>query len=534
MKMIDKCRSILITFDLIGLSPQLYMFSNKRYKSFFSSIISILIILFSIIFAIYSLFDYLKYQSPIVAFSKDSDIETKRELVLKDIFLMFQIVDSSTLNYVDDSVAYLKAQFTEIYDNGNISGIPLEIERCEVGKNINIKFKKMIEDKYKFERTVEDFYCLKPKDNISIYFYPNVAYSFIEINIIIKNNSKYIPEKLQAMIVSENDLINHYNKDNPITNFFIYQILTSFSSSEYTKIYYDYQYIKYESDDGLFYKNSKTLSGMSFSGMTFYKGIQDDYNLQRDFQNSSESNIGNIKLEINKTHFDNYNRSYKKLQSLLAEVTSVVSLLFEIGRQISSFLCEKKMSTDIVYDLLNQDKKYIPIKLTHIKNLTKNNQKKNSEFSSDRKKINPELMNKDNYNDNTREEKNEIIKLDKSRENLRIKKDSNEEKNINNKFMKKINYFYILKSYFCFKDNKSKLIELCHKLVIEDMSVERILQRFYNLERIYYSFLKEEKGKIKLIKIKRFNEINKCIMDINNEIYNSKNKKESENNKENT
>ena len=66
------------------------------------------------------------------------------------------------------------------------------------------------------------------------------------------------------------------------------------------------------------------------------------------------------------------------------------------------------------------------------------------------------------------------------------------------------------------------------------MSVERILQRLYNLERIYFSFLKEEKGKIKLIKIKRFKEINKCLLDINNEIYNSKNKIKSENNKDNT
>ena len=529
--MIDKCKSILITFDLIGSSPQLYMFNNKRYKSFFSSIISILIILFSIIFALFSIFDYMKFQSPIVAFSKDSDLNTERQIMLKDIFLMIQIVDSSTLNYVNDSVAYLKAQFTEIYDNGNISGIPLEIEKCKIGKNINIKFKDIIEDKYKFERTIEDFYCINPKDNISIFYYPNIGYSFIEINIIIKNNSEYIPEKLQAMIVTENDLIDHNNKDNPITSFFIYHISTSFSSSEYTKIYYDFQYIKYESDDGLFYKSSRTLSGISFSGMTFYKGIKDTYNLQRDFEKSSESNIGNIQFEINKSHFDHYSRSYKRLQGLLAEVMSVVSLLFEIGRQVFSFLCEKKMNTDIVYDLLNQDKKYIPIKLIQINNLTKNNPKKN-EISSDRKKINPELMNK--INDNTHDEKNEIIKLDKSRENLKMKNEPNEERNINNKFMKELNYFHIIKSYFCFKDNKSKLIQLCHNLVMEDMSIERILQRLYNLERIYYSFLKEEKGKIKLIKIKRFKEINKCIMNINNEIYNSKNINESENNKENT
>ena len=133
--MIDKCNSLLITFDLIGTSPQLYMYSNKRYKSLFSSIISILIILFSIIFALFSIFDYLKYQSPIVSFSKDSDLNTKREIILEDILLMIQIVDSSTINYINNSVAYLNALYIQIYDNGNISGIPLEVERCELGKN---------------------------------------------------------------------------------------------------------------------------------------------------------------------------------------------------------------------------------------------------------------------------------------------------------------------------------------------------------------------------------------------------------------
>ena len=81
---------------------------------------------------------------------------------------MFQIVDSTTLNSVNDSEAYFSAIFTEIYDNGNISGIPLEIEKCKVGKNVNTKYKEMIEDKYKFERANEEFYCINPKDNISI------------------------------------------------------------------------------------------------------------------------------------------------------------------------------------------------------------------------------------------------------------------------------------------------------------------------------------------------------------------------------
>ena len=53
--MLNKAESLLYEFDLIGITPQLLIFKNKRYKTFFSSILSILIIFISIIFTIVSL-----------------------------------------------------------------------------------------------------------------------------------------------------------------------------------------------------------------------------------------------------------------------------------------------------------------------------------------------------------------------------------------------------------------------------------------------------------------------------------------------
>jgi len=52
--------------------------------------------------------------------------------------------------------------------------------------------------------------------------------------------------------------------------------------------------------------------------------------------------IGTIEFGINKSNFDNYKRSYQRLQSLLAEIISVINLLFEVGRQISNILGGKK------------------------------------------------------------------------------------------------------------------------------------------------------------------------------------------------
>ena len=53
--MYKKFRSIIYAFDIIGSTPQLLIFNNSRYKSTFSSIASILIILFSVAYTAFSL-----------------------------------------------------------------------------------------------------------------------------------------------------------------------------------------------------------------------------------------------------------------------------------------------------------------------------------------------------------------------------------------------------------------------------------------------------------------------------------------------
>ena len=73
--------------------------------------------------------------------------------------------------------------------------------------------------------------------------------------------------------------------------------------------------------------------------------------------------FGTIILTLNKSNYDFYRRSYKKMQTLLAEIMSIVNLLFEIGRQILSFLNEKKMSIDIIRTLFNIEKKSRKYKL---------------------------------------------------------------------------------------------------------------------------------------------------------------------------
>ena len=288
----------------------------------------------------------------------------------------------------------------------------MDIENCELGKNIDIKYKDYVENKYKFNRAISDFFCINFKgQDLPLFYLPDVGYSYFSLHILKNKQIDFPPERIQSLISSENDLINHYNKKKPITQNHIHHFTTSFSSTEFTNILYTFQYIKYESDEGFFYDNTKELDGMSFSDMSFYK-IKNSNALNDDNDNNNDSRIGTITIEVNKAHFDNYKRSYKKLQSLLAEVMSVISLLFEIGGQVSTFLCEKKMSKDIIFNLINNihSNQKIKLNLPNNKINILNTEHKNREFNRKRK-VNQRIS-KNSYNLNSYE-----VKINKEKAN---------------------------------------------------------------------------------------------------------------------
>ena len=512
--MFKNCKTFLYTFDLIGVVPQLLIFNNKRYKSILSSIISIIIFLCSLGIIIFSLIQYFKYQKPIISYSKGNDEETERSMILNDSLIMFQLVDPTTTQYINSSIAYFKAHYKSIYDNGKIEDGTLTIERCELGKNINIKYSEIIDGKNKFGRPISEFFCFSFDNNISLFYHPNIGFNSFYLDIIMKNHTNYSPENIQALIVTGNDLIDHNNKNNPINQNYVFHLTTGFSSLEYTTINYNFQYIKYESDDGMIFQKSKIFNGILFSDTNFYKNIRDNYNFKEDIKKSNEITIGNIDFQINKSYYDNYRRTYSRLQTLLAEVTSVISLIFEIGRQLSIILFEKKMKKDIIKSFIAKKEISQNNKKIHL-------QKNNENDISERKKIKEKINKKEKNNLSDYLDKNHQNKYNEN--NLYIPKNNihRNEKissiNIKKDILKKINVFHIIKSFFCFNDNKTKLINLCCDIINEDMCIERILGRFYKLEKMYNYFSNIEEEKINIIKNKRFKEVNKYIYLISKE-----------------
>ena len=337
--MANKVITFLYNFDIVGPNPKLYIFNNERYQTLLSLVLSILIILISIAFILYSIIDYFENYRPTVVYSKSNDEEEQRKIPLKDTLLMFQFVTIPTLDKINDSIIFFEGKYSAIYDNATSENFELNIENCKFGKNLNYKYKNFFQEKVssltldynKTDKNFEDFYCISSENkNLNLFYYPNIGYSTINLEIIMNNQNISSPEDISIMMIYENNLINHDDKKSPISEGISYQFIQGFSSNEETMINFNFQYLKYETDDALFFENQKYLTGMSFLDMTYFKNINENRNLNT----NNTSKIGSFTIAFNKSNYDYYRRTYKKLQSLLAEITSTVSLLVDIGSLI--------------------------------------------------------------------------------------------------------------------------------------------------------------------------------------------------------
>ena len=89
--------------------------------------------------------------------------------------------------------------------------------------------------------------------------------------------------------------------------------------------------------------------------------------------------------------------------------------------------------------------------------------------------------------------------------------------------MKNLKVIHIIKSFFCFKDKKTQLINLCDRAINKDLCAESILKRLYKLENFCNIFV--EKDKVKLGDEEEIFQIKNLIIGINRELNEKEEKK---------
>ena len=254
---------------------------------------------------------------------------------------------------------------------------------------------------------------------------------------------------------------------------------------------YEFQYIKYVIDNGLFFQNPNEINAIQFSKIT--------HEIDKEKTDFYEFLIS-IELKINKIYYDYYYRSYEKIQSAITDILTTVNLIFTMGSKISFFILNKYMSKDIIKKLMIENE--IPKrnqKIFHINKIL-SSEKKIKE-NEEKNNINSENMLKRS----NKIETNLSTKLtEKPKHRLQIPK-----KEI---IINKINYFDVIKSIVCCRYKKNELFEICNKIVNEDICIDNIIKRIYKLERSYYIIPKQRWNKIKLDKNQRFKDINNFFL----------------------
>ena len=458
--MVFKSKEILLKCDFIGFIPEFRILDETRYKSIFSSILSIILIFFSIIFVIYSLKEFL-HQIPKVEYYKNNDFTTNKTFVISDSLLMFQpnffcfsnLSVNATIDIFSDVARSIK-EFT--------------LEPCELGKNINIKHKELIEKFETYERLkFKEYYCINYNgSNLTLYSYPSLDNEH-ETSLIFRMTADCEDYMVNFKLVTENDFIDHNKKDNPIVPY--YQKNDFSFENERKNLVYNYQYIKYESDNGIFFNDKTIFNGIGVFGSNSFD--------RHDMTNP----IIYISFKMNSSNYDLYKRTFVKFQSFIADVWSLINLLISISKIITEFLLYKKMNKDIIKNIITNEKKEI---IPH-KKLKKIFDIDDSKVEKFEKKINE---------NNVFEEKiNSKISLENYNKDS-VLEFENEDKNII-KVMKNLNFINTIKSFFCFRDKKLKLINLCNDIVNKDICIERILKRLYILENEYNSLIEGNKSR---------------------------------------
>ena len=493
--MCSNAKLFFYSFDFIGIVPQFRIFNYDSYKSIFSTIISIIITISSIVFTIYSIIDYIKFNNPSISYLIRFDNALNNTIFLKDTLFMFRAF-RTYLDSKETDLNYIGYYFS------NFKNIELNIEHCQIGKNINIKYKDDLE-KNKYIDKINKYYCISSEhENLPLFYNPgliNDEKSLINI-FVLNDNNTCLDNYINIELITENDLIDHDNKANPIV-VSTYYYNGYYDCDEYFYIDYKFELIKYETDNGYFFNNFKNFSGVGIS----------DISLKNDYVSSS---LGEITFQQSEKNYSHYKRSYEKIQSLLANIMSVINFLIVLGKAISNILLKKKMNKDIVKSLLNRNI-YSEIK-EH--SLIENNKKTKKLFTnlnkrvinSERKDINKDITKRSNNKDNS----NKLFKIKLSKNDLFLEentKRTKRKKNVKNYILKKINFGNIIKSYFCCKDKKTNLINMCNNLVMKDLRVERVLGRLYELEKIFNLLSKEELSKLNFYIDKKFTRISYYI-----------------------
>jgi hypothetical protein len=352
-------QSLLEHIDFMSVEAKLYIKGKDRYKTKLGSLMTILSFASVIVISTFFLKYWFEKVDINVLFMKEtSDEEMSMDFNSKPFF--FKLTD---VNSIDTDPRLVSLTIIKLIVSDKKAIIEnLELESCSSEKHFpDPKYKKILENS-----DYGSFLCIKNekknlnmtlnlKKNINGYF--NV-YVHECNNSTLNNNSCYSKEKIKEYLSTANFYIRYYIPDVQIDHYNTEEPLQEKVFSIIRKIYPEMMYrylnlfkqVKYTSDEGRVMQDSKTWTSFGRDEASYTEISPKAAVLVPNTLSALTFNMEGAKV-------DSYNRSYQKLQTVMANIGGILKFITFISTFIVKYVSSQMLAVDLSNNFVCDEEK---------------------------------------------------------------------------------------------------------------------------------------------------------------------------------
>lgn len=346
--------------DYASIEPKMYVYGRDRFITKIGAFLSILAAVSMLVLSGYFFINFLERTDlNVIYYSNTKSFTPYVNLNGKPFFWRFEDVNN---NEIDPRIGRVVSTYW-VESNGTQTIYELETEPCTFEKHLTNPIYK---EYFKFN--ISMYQCIKPNTyNLSLSA-DDSTNSVTYFNIYISECENSTQNGNYCLPVSEIEtqlanldmyfefyfptyIIDHYNRTNPIKEYYYTNMEKIFSNFFYS--YYEGQKIlNYSSDDGNVFQDFIDYEGFSRDNINSFSQLS-----PQKTQVYIPKSIAVVQFTINSSQFDQYKRTYPKLQSVVANIGGIFKFITVIAQIISQFVTEKMMFVNLANWVIFFDKK---------------------------------------------------------------------------------------------------------------------------------------------------------------------------------
>ena len=467
-------KKIFLKFDFLGSTSIIYINGDKRYKSIFGTILSLICFILIFVVCIILFLLYVNNKEYIV----NQYLENNGNFSFKmnNNSIRFKILDNYN-NIISEKILNI----IPFYYNKNVEENIIQLNTTDCNINDLKNYSKFIDNLDK-----NDYICLSDKNNINLTItYNETNTSFLLfyiakcINSTENNNHCLTNEQIDSYILKTDIKIltimdNNFIRLNKNTSFISYPYIRELNIVQGLFYQYNFNYKKilYKKDKGFllnrYSKKDFHMLDISNSNYNIFGG---------DYQSFYPNSLISIKIGLNNDYVHIFEISFFKFQNCFTNMVGLSFLIYKIFYFINFLFLNGKMFTEII------DSNYI-----------NDNKNKNNSKSIDlgSKKFSFTI---NNNNNNNNQSTNQMLNNSNSILNIPVTKQNNNKpltynyNNYDNKLIKKKNISLCDSLRYNMKclninNNRIKYILSCENITKNIISTENFIKKNFQFETL--------------------------------------------------